>query len=208
MYEHSVREKYVTEKLVSIVDEFKSLFLQNNGEDIIPPRMQLICGFTVIDVLSHYWFLYLSSKTGTQSERFLNFVNSFCFTEINDVYTNSYFLNGIDAQKFCDLRNSLVHFYGIGRSEGCAIVANYSNKFTVEFIRNIAQSFRTKIPGLVIIQPQEIRDLIVSASILMLERMMQEIEKSQTDEIVKQNHIAGIGRIYNKLINEGAEGIA
>ncbi|HVY35976.1 MAG TPA: hypothetical protein VG982_01715 [Candidatus Paceibacterota bacterium] len=207
MDNHNKKEKYIVSKLLEMVGEFRQLFFQNNEKDVVPLRMQLIGGFTIIDVLGSYWFEYLN-KTGTPRERFFEFTEKFCLTPKNKIYAVSTLIKGATKERLYDLRSSLVHFYGLGKHKDFGIAANISKTHTSEVIQNMVIEFRKKVPNLIFIQPTELRDIIVEGTSLMFESMIENINKSHTNENTKKAHIEGIERIYNKLFEEGAEGIA
>lgn len=206
MPHHDTREKYVVKKLTDIVNEFRQLFVQVEENDIIPLRMQMVGAFTIIDVLGNYWFEYLNKK-GTPSQRFYEFVEEFCLISKNDTYAKSDLMTGITKERLYEFRNSLVHFYGFGKAQEFALVANPSKRFSPEMIEKTGRKFRKRVPDIVIIQPQEFRNLITEGAALMLERMMEVIHRSHTDSQAKEDHINGIERIYDKLRAEGAEGV-
>ncbi len=78
--------QFVVDSLLRTSQDLHNLFYKTDADlEIISPLMQLIGIFTMIDVLGSYWYQYLN-KTGSQSERFDEFVNNFCLVDTNKTF--------------------------------------------------------------------------------------------------------------------------
>ena len=203
--EHDIKEKEVVRALnKDFINDLNQLFYKiEDDREVVPERIQLIGIFTMIDVLASYWYEYLG-KSGTQKERFHDYVKNFCLLADNEEYQSNKYICSIDSEKLYRLRSGLVHFYGIA-VEDFAIAPNFSKKVSVEFIEESYQKFKKLFPALVFIQPFELKKIVVVSAILMIEKMKKNIHLSAQDESKKWEHIYGIDRIFNKLQKEGAK---
>ncbi|MDO8575510.1 MAG: hypothetical protein Q7R78_02315 [bacterium] len=204
MLEHGKKEKNVTKSILGFTQELSNLFYKTEkGGYPVSSRMQLIGCFSIIDVLANYWFEYLGRKDGTPSLRFYEYINSFCFNDKNLDFKNSKNLKDLNTENFYKFRCGLVHFYGLS-VPNLVIMPNIDDKFTEADMQEYKQKLGKANSNLIYIQSLEIKNIIYKGAELMLLTMIENIQKSQTDEIFKQKHIEGVNRIYEKMQKEGA----
>lgn len=205
--EHEKNEKYVTDCLLQVTEELKSLFYKTNeGDEIIPVLMQMMGIFTVIEVLGSYWYEY-QNKTGKPTERFIEFVSTFCFDEINKEYKQRKYLKNMTAEELCKLRNSIIHFYGLGKNNKLCIIPNIARKSPQEKIDQTINNFLKIRKDFIFIQPFELKSIVIQGAISMLEKFKEDL-KSIKDEVDEANYISNIKRIQVKLFNEGASRVS
>ena len=193
----------VTESLLRTTQDLNQLFYKTPEDiEIIPSLMQMIGIFTVVDVLGSYWYEYLG-RTGKQSERFDDFINNFCFTDKNQEFVQRKYLGTVTAEELRDLRNSIVHFYGLGASHHFSIISNFSKTATEAQTDAAVKSFTKIRPDMVFIQPFELKRIVIEGAAVMLERFQADGGAAVTD-IDKLAHIENVRRIHRKLKEEGA----
>lgn len=208
-----ISEKYtkiannVTESLVKTSQDLNTLFYKTpEDKEVIPSLMQMIGVFTVIDVFGSYWFEYLG-KHGTHSERFDEFINKFCFTSDNSEFVERKYLGKITAENLRSLRNSIVHFYGLGKNHGFCIIANPSKTAQVEKIDLAVRGFKKYKNDLIFIQPIELKKIIIEGGVQMVKHFhMEGASAKSTKEVMSYFH--SLGRIYSKLEEEGAMNVS
>jgi hypothetical protein len=203
-------EKVLTEVLDSLLrstQELNQLFFKTKeGDEIISSRMQLIGIFTIIDVLGNYWYAYLG-KTGKPSERFDDFINKFCFINENKEFSDRKYLQGATTEELRSLRDSVVHFYGLGKNTKYSILSNPSRANSQGELDSYAITLKKIKKDVIFIQPFEFKKIIVEGSILMLHLFKTEAENAKSDE-GKLKVINDITRIQLKLREEGASYIS
>ncbi len=202
--EHNRKEKEVFRFFEDSTRDIGGVFAVTDKDiEVTGTRVQFVIIFTFIDILGSYYYEY-QGKTGTQKGRFIEWLNKYCLTKENKNYREIF--NQISAEKLYSFRSSMVHFFGLGpnvRGEGhFMLVPNDEElkKIAYNFIKN------QKNKG-VILFPLESKlfyDLVTQGAILMLNEWSEIINKSQTDKIKQNSHIAGIGRIHHKIMHEGA----
>lgn len=195
--------KVVIESLLRTTQDLTNLFYKTPDDmEIVPPLMQLIGTFTVIDVLANYWYQYLGI-TGKPSERFNEYVNNFVFTNDNQEFSQRKYLQNISSEDLGDLRNNVVHFYGLGASHKFCIIPNLSKISSSDEIDRMIKSFKKINKNLIFIQPFEFKKIITESAIVMLQRFQSDgsLAKNDKDRIL---YCHNVERIYQKLQNEGA----
>ncbi|MEI6480439.1 MAG: SEC-C metal-binding domain-containing protein [bacterium] len=205
-----LHEEHVQETLkilLSITGELAQLFhLDKNGIQVVPVRMQLIGIFTIVDVIAHYYNEY-GGESLTQSVRFINFVERFCFVDENKEYASRKYLGDMSVNELYSLRNGLVHFYGLAEAKYC-ILPNLSKVFTQEIVDNAYNDFTelSKIQGkdLCFVQPSELRMVVVEGVVLVLKYFSQMEADSTKSKEKRLAHLSGMERIFKKLEKEGA----
>ncbi len=202
--EHEKKLIHIVKTLPTFGSDVNQLFVKGEEEqDLIPGQMQLIGTFTIVDVLANYWAEY-NFNHSKPSERFIKFMERFCFVKGNIEYRNRKYLNSITIEELYEFRNGLVHFYGLYGNK-YSIIPHASKKHTENDIENwrddlLRLSHRRGIE-MHFIQPFEVKKIVVEGAVLMLKYLHQR-EKSSGSE--KLEHIKGIDRIYQKLMKEGA----
>ena len=169
-------------------------------------RVQLICVFTFVDVVASYWYEYLG-KTGTQQDRFLEWVKRYCLIKENSEYTGTDFEH-LTAENFYAFRSSMVHFFGIAGLDGDYKLSIATNSVPDELVEQWRKVFRDRGSPVLIIKPKKLYDLVLNGAEAMLNEWKIIINESQNDEVKKWQHIEGIDRIYQKVQLEGAAKVA
>jgi len=204
MSEHDKKEKVVTKSILEFTKELSNLFYKTEkGIYPVASRMQLIGCFSIIDVLANYWFEYLGRQDGTPALRFNEYVNLFCFTDRNTDHKDSKNLSDLTVSDFYKFRCGLVHFYGLS-VKNLVIMPNTDDEFTETDREECKKKLKKATDNLICIQPLEIKNIIYKSTELMLLVMIENIEKSHTNESFKQKHTEGVNRIYEKMQKEGA----
>ena len=200
-YEEILKE--VLDSLLKSTQELNQLFFKTKQDnEVISSRMQLIGVFTIIDVLGNYWYEYLG-KNGKPSERFDDFINTFCFIDENNEFSSRKYLQNTTTEELRRLRDSIVHFYGIGKNGRYTIISNPSQTNLQKDIDSSIELFRHIKKDIVFIQPLEFKKIIIEGSILMLFKIKTDVleAKSNQEEL---KVIDSIKRIQHKLREEGA----
>lgn len=165
-------------------------------------RVQLICVFTLIDVIANYWYEYLG-KNGTQRDRFLEWVGKYCLTDSNPEYSGTDFVH-LSADNLYAVRSSMVHFLGIAGLDGDYKLTFATNRMSDGFIAKYKKGFLERGHHVLVIKPKKLHNLILEGTVLMLNDWKKIIEEAQNNEETKWQHIEGIDRIYQKIQLEGA----
>lgn len=207
-YEANVKE--VTESLLLSTGELNQLFFKTDEDvEIIPSRMQLIGIFTIVDVLANYWYEYLG-KTGTYTERFDDYINTFCFTNQNKEYLNKRYLeNDVTSEQLRLFRGGLVHFYGLSSNHSYCIMGNPSKNMSQEQIDQMHKNIPKirKDIKFIFIQPIELKKIVIEGAVLMLEKFGSDCQIALSEE-EKISYATSIYRIQQKLRKEGASVIS
>ncbi|QQS59275.1 hypothetical protein IPN35_00065 [Candidatus Peregrinibacteria bacterium] len=195
---HDKREKKVVAFLTQSTEEINQAFSIIDGKPIINDRPKLILVFTALDIFYTYWQEYLSKKV-SQKIGFPSWIDSFCFVKENKVYQSNPCLKKITSQQLYELRNSMVHFYGLRRKTDNVNLMVISDLKDQEYIDELTQEFDNKTKGVnVILQPKLLRDLIWEGGILMMGKMIDNLRSSPN------KHIEGIKNIHTEVIERGA----
>ncbi len=202
--DHNENEKKVFRFFNETIEDIGSVFVikKETGNSYVSQRVQIISVFTFIDVTAHYWFEYLGRKDGTPKIRFLDWTNNYCFTDKNPNYFDEFKMMGSD--KLYSLRNSLVHFFGLGESDPMYQFALVPNNATGEKVEEWRKGFKNRGHNVILFRPKTFYDFIIEGALLMLEDMRANIDASGIDENKKWKHIEGINRIFQKIMKEGA----
>jgi hypothetical protein len=201
--------KEVTDSLLKTTTDLNQLFYKTPEDaEVVPPLMQLIGIFTVIDVLASYWYEYLG-KSGTQSERFDEYVNTFCFTEKNQEFVGRKYLKDCTTEEIRGLRNSIVHFYGLGTNNRFCIIPNLSKLSPQNQIDQIAANFSKLRKDIVFIfiQPFELKKIVIEGAVVMLQKFQIDAGSSYSEQD-KVSRIEAVERINKKLKAEGAVAVS
>ena len=165
-------------------------------------RVQLVCVFTFVDVVASYWYEYLN-KTGTQRERFVEWVERYCLTAENQEYSGTDFEH-LTAGNFYAFRSSMVHYFGIAGLEGDYKLSIATNRIDDKLIEKWRQGFREHGTSVLIIKPKKLYNFVLEGAVVMLGEWKKIIDEAKSNEEKKGQHIEGIDRIYQKIQLEGA----
>lgn len=198
---HAEKDKLVFRFFEDTLADMSSIFAKDeNGLEVVASRVQLISIFTLIDVFASYWYEY-HNQNGKPSERFCQWLSQFCFTEENEEYSDSIYVN-ITPERLYQFRSSLVHFFGLSRTDTdtFGIVPND------EEAKKIMESYIKQKKGSVMymVDSKKLHSLVSEGAVLMLNGWSDVIKEAQQNEHMKMEHIRGIDRIYKKVMLEGA----
>lgn len=207
LQKHPKKEKEVIDFLTQASSEVGMLFFGKDCGKIVGARMQLVCAFTLADVFSNYWDLYLppSAHTGSRgsNDKFRNWAEKFCFTDANKTFTEKREF-AMGAEPMLDLRHSLMHFLGLSPQDKGIKIVLATNSVPPEIMEKYKKGFGQST---VVLQPVNFYDLFRDAGILMLQAMGKNIEDSKDNDSAKWEHIEGVHRIFEKFQLEGAKQI-
>ncbi len=204
--EHSMREKEVFAFFQAVMDESHQVFLnENNGVNRIPLRIQMIIAFSTIDVLASYWFEYLG-QTGKTNERAQVWYERFCRTEENEYLKG--LLTEVTSERLYKFRNALVHFFGLGEDTKDIFIALAANDLSNEDREKMEAAFIKKRNKTILIRPKDFYDLVREGALLMLGLWENVIKEAQVNPQKEKEYLDGISRVYSKIMNEGAKGLA
>lgn len=201
---HQKRDDAVFKFFKQVMEDVGTAFrTDKQNRPYIAERAQVTVAFTFVDVLSSYWYEY-AGKTGTQSERFIEWVGRYCLTQNNPLYDHTDFAK-LSVERMYSFRNSMVHFFGISNPlEENIAIGIVSPRVLDDEIQRWRKAFEMAGHTAIIFTPKQLYDLVLEGSLLMLDEWKTVIELSQTDEAKKWGHIEGIDRIYKKIQLEGA----
>ena len=200
--EHHVREKSVFNFFNDVLRETNIIMLKTKeGNDQISARVQMIIIFSLVDMVASYWYEF-DGKTGRTSERPKEWYTNFCANVKNEDFKDCWL--DIDPERLYEFRNSLVHFFGLGKSENALAIVLAQNNLPEEE-RNKWQNFAVKSnKKIAIICPMHFYDLIRKGALLMLDEWRGLINNAQLDRFQEAKYIEGIRRVWEKIQNEGA----
>lgn len=209
--EHDEREKKVIRFLNDVVKEANVIALKNRGNDVISSRIQMIVVFSVIDVYSNYWREYYE-KNYQHEKRFRKWYDTFCRTEKNEFYKeNKDRWEKISSQRIYQLRNSLVHFFGLSNAEADKEnLIHFSLTFNSQDMKQIEdweKAFEEEASPTFTIRPIDFYKLVKAGAKIMLLEWVDLIKDSKKNPTTEKSHIEGIERIYNRYKKEGAVNI-
>jgi len=205
---HEQREREVFDFFNGITSETDSIFLKNNDNtDVIPLRIQMVVVFSLIDIFASYWYEYRGEEKG-QRERFTSWYDTFCRKKINSRYNEGGKWDVIDQDRIYRLRCSLVHFFGLSSASEPIYLSLVSNNLPEKEIKDL-EARLNKLKTNIIIKPHDFYILVKNGCIVMFNEWIKNIhEANDGDDNKKREHIEGIERIWKKIQNEGAIGIA
>ncbi len=199
--------KILLNVLVLAVDEIEDLFriVNQDGKGVISARLQLIALFTLIDILGNYYNEFLGKGSTTHTERFNTFVETFCFSDQNEKFKERKHMKGINANTLRNLRNGLVHFYGIGTQKDIIIISSdlvsSADEKADEIMKGIQRSSISKDP--VIVEPSELKDIIKrGASLMAYQFGIDDVEA--VSDAYKLGQAQAIDRVWKKIMAEGS----
>lgn len=194
--EHKEKEKEVIDFLTNSIAEASKVF--SSGQKNLH-RAQLLMAFTLADILSQYWMLYLE-KTQRQSDYFQEWLSEFCLSEVNQVYNQEYYLRKLDSEKLYKLRNSITHFFGLPREFKVVV---FPEEHDPRKIKRFVDIFKKDLNMEIYpVQSQKIYTMIINGGNLMIERMREQIAR---DPDVYFN---GISRIYSDVEDRGIKTVS
>lgn len=148
----------------------------------IPLRSQMIVLFASLDVLFNLHVAYEFETTDEgelrritmDSDNTKKFLNLFLLSEENQYYSeNKSRLSKVDSGKLRDLRNSLTHFFSIGRG-GLSL----SPSLLQEKARKLEDTLKQDKHGnVVFLSEEDLRQLIRCANILRMRKWSQDFQK-------------------------------
>lgn len=153
-------------------------------------RVQLVCVFTLVDIVASYWYAYLG-KIGRPRDRFVEWIELYCLTEKNQEYVGTDFAH-LTVANFYAFRNSMVHFFGIAGLEGNYKLSIASNRIADDLIEHWRKGFRERGSQVLIVKPKKLYDLVLGGAVMMLGEWKKIINESQSDEVKKWQHMDGI----------------
>jgi hypothetical protein len=201
---HSEKEKQVFDFFNYIVEQEINVINVKNDKsvDLVPSRIQLIIIFSLVDIMSNYWYEFRGASAGNKV-KFCEWVNTFCLTKNNKKYIA--YWKKVSAERLYSLRCSVVHFFGISEpSEGIyfAISPNdYPESKRGEFSRKVSK------PGnkTIMLKTKHLHELVREGGILMLASWMRIIKQaSKGDPTRRRAYVTGIDRVWAKYWREGA----
>jgi len=160
----------------------------------IPLRSQVIVLFASLDVLFN---LHMAYKNETDNENDLrkltmdtdnakSFLNIFLLNEENQYYKdNKLRLLRIDSNKLKNLRNSLTHFFSIGRG-GLSLAPNLLDEKARKLENLLKQN---KQGNVVFISPEDLYGLIKDANILRMKKWSDDFQNNSNDFKRKMNFV-------------------
>ena len=202
--QHAERDKMVFKFFSDAMDDINTIFAKNDkGQELIANRVQVATIFTFIDIVSSYWFEY-QGRTGTQKERFIEWVERYCLIDENKDFTGSA-LKGCSSKELYAFRSSMVHFFGLSGNPEWGMFFLAPNDAEAEKIsREFIKDQNKKGKKLYAVHSKELHSIVVEGSFIMLEEWREVIRRAQADESLKMEHIKGINRIHEKIMLEGA----
>lgn len=200
---HQKKDDAVFKFFREAMEDIGSVFaMDEQKHNYTSERVQLVCVFTFVDVVASYWYEYLN-KTGTQRERFVEWVERYCLAAENQECTGTDFEH-LTTRNFYAFRSSMVHFFGIAGLEDDYKLSIATNRIEDELVEKWRQGFRERGAHVLIIKPKKLYNLILEGAMLMLGEWKKIIDEAKNDEDKKWQHIEGIDRIYKKIQLEGA----
>lgn len=201
--EHSAKEKEVFDFFTDAVGEIQVPFLASGCEGYVGVRVQMILAFTFAEILSNFWDCYING--GGQSrgpeDKVKEWFNAYCATNRNKFYKTGPYFKKLGIQPLLDLRNSLVHFFGMSpQKSGKHIVLGSSHMDVITF-EKYKKGFGADVA---VLKPIEFYQLFKEGGLLMMEKMLENVRLSATNEDKKWEHVEGIDRIFKKFMVEGA----
>lgn len=196
--DHSKKEKFVIDFLKIAGNEIDPMFFAEDARKYIGTRSQFITAFSFADILANYWDFYCGNNERSSRARFVTWFNDFCLKE-NKIYIDNKSINAISVEAWSDLRNGLVHFFGMGLQKYDLKIILAANTVTDDELK----SHKNIMPkNSVVIRPVELYRLFKQAGVLMLDHMISKINNEEKEE--RWTHIEGIDRVYQKCSTEGA----
>ncbi len=191
--------KKIIKLLEEADDEISDIFRFKNQEnkDVISSNVQLILVFTFIDILGNYYDAYVGNKESGATKKFKDFVRDFCLVDENIYFKNRKHMKGITVEALKNLRNGLVHFYGIGFQKNILIA---SNDLPDEFITEAISKHSIDKDPIVVI-PSELQMIVQGAAELFIRNFNINEQDSGQEKMEKMN---AVDRILNKIEGEAA----
>lgn len=204
--QYKERDDKVFQFFGEVLEDIGSVFVRDDtGKELVSSRVQVITVFTFVDIVASYWFAY-HNKTGTPTTRFTEWTREYCFTSRNKEFVGSAF-ERLDALRLFELRNSLVHFFGLASSKDSphnfAISPNDDGKWK-SVTEKLTKVLKKKGQELTVLESKKFYNLALEGSVLMLDEWKMIISEAQNDESKKMAHIEGIDRIFQRIEAEGA----
>lgn len=202
---HSEKDKMVFQFFGDTLEDIGTIFHKNQkGLEVVSSRVQLIAIFTLVDVLASYWYEYHNQTgEGKPRARFVSWMNEFCFTDVNKDFPGSEYQK-ITADRLYDFRSSLVHFFGLSRTDEDTFGIVPDDEEAKRLMEGFIKRQRNKGKTMYMVDSKKLHSLVSEGAILMLNGWSQTINEAQTNEGKKWSHIEGIDRIYKKVMLEGA----
>lgn len=201
--EHNKRDNVVFKFFKEASEESNNIIVKDkNGNDFISARVQMIINFSLIDMLANYWYEYRGAS-GKTNEKSKIWYETFCASDRNKEFKDLW--KEISSERIYILRNSLVHFFGLGENGDDISVSLCQNNFSEE-MRKKQESHYFLYYGkkTLIIRPRDFSKLVREGAILMLDDWRSIISESQSNLIKARGHIDGIERVWLKIQREGA----
>lgn len=195
-------EKFVLSYFQSLWNEIhKSIhLLRKSGPELV--KSELCLCFVGADSLSRFREIVITGKEEKHNEeRFREWVDDFVLNEKNDVYRQH--KKEINCTSFIawELRNSLLHFYGLPHLENEII---WFAAFDAGFIEKLRIFARTSHPGkqIRVINPYRLIEAASSGLLTQLESL-QKLIRGQ-DDAGKETYARGIVKCFEIIGQEGA----
>jgi hypothetical protein len=202
--EHQQKDDAVFQFFKIATEEINSVFaVRADGKNYTSERVQLVCIFTLVDIVANYWYEYLGRTNGTPRSRFEEWVNKYCLNDQNPEYVGTDFVY-LTANDIYATRSSLIHFFGMSGLSGRHKLTFATNSISDDFIARYKKKFQERGHSILVVKPKKLHNLVLEGTLLMLFDWKQIIAEAQRDEEKKWQHIEGIDRIYQKIQLEGA----
>lgn len=195
---YDINIKKVMSFLSKADEEISDIFCFQNQDkkDAISASVQLILVFTFIDIVANYYHAYQGIKDSGPTKKFYDFVENFCFTEKNIYFKERKYMKNITVDDLKNLRNGLVHFYGIGTQKNIIIASNGMKKD--EISKAVNEHSINKEPIVVI--PMELYTIVQGGTELFFKKF-NIIEEHTAQE--KMEKMSAVNRILEKIYKEG-----
>jgi hypothetical protein len=171
-------------------------FQNQDKKDVISASVQLILVFTFIDIVANYYHTYLGTESSSHTKKFYDFIENFCFTEKNTYFNKRKHMKNVTASDLKNLRNGLVHFYGIGTQKNIVLA---SNGLEDNEILNILNKNSINKKPIVVI-PVELYEIVQGGTELFFENFSITEEHTAQEKIEK---MYAVDRILEKINKEG-----
>ena len=169
------------------------------------PRLQMLVIFTLIDVFSNYWNVYLDSPELGTKVKFVQWHTTFCRVSENEEYKQSDLWKSFSVQRLYELRCSIAHFLGLSGIQDTSSFALMSSDMPDAELKKFKKECGR---GVIMIRPVEFYSLVRSGGLLMLEKWASIIKDARNDRDKEDAYISGMKRIFDKIMEEGAKRVA
>ena len=203
LQEHQAREKIVFEFLNKIVLDCSVVYLKEDGKFSIPMRIQLIATFSLLDVLTNFYYEYNGLPSSSQQNRFLIWVKKYCLVPNNPEFVSHKAWSRITAESLYSAEG--VHSYifsGFLQKVGTRILVLQINH--IKELDKVEAEFLKKGSKTIIFRPHDLHELVKQGGMIMLKDWMNVLNENKNDITIINPHIMGIERLMKKIDLDGA----